>query len=156
MKIYELRHTQFIPATLEECWDFFSSPKNLKKITPKHMGFEITNNPGEKMYQGQIITYFVKPIAGIPLSWVTEITTVKEPLFFIDEQRFGPYTFWHHQHWFKEVGGGVEMTDIVHYALPLGFLGRIANRLFVKKQLNKIFNCRIKAVEDIFGTDPKS
>jgi ligand-binding SRPBCC domain-containing protein len=156
MKIYELRRTQFIPTTADQAWDFFSSPANLKKITPEHMGFRIINNPAEKMHQGQIIIYFVKPIAGIPLRWATEITTVKEPLFFVDEQRFGPYSFWHHQHWFKEVEGGVEMTDIVHYALPLGFLGRIVNNLFVKKQLEDIFNYRIKAVENIFGTAPKS
>jgi ligand-binding SRPBCC domain-containing protein len=151
MKIYELRRTQFIPTTLDKAWAFFSSPDNLKKITPEHMGFQITNTPKETMHQGQIITYFVKPIAGIPLRWVTEITTVKQPLFFVDEQRFGPYKFWHHQHWFEETEGGVKMTDVVHYALPLGFIGRIANRLFVKKQLDSIFNYRIKVVEELFS-----
>jgi ligand-binding SRPBCC domain-containing protein len=102
------------------------------------------------MYAGQIIEYKVSPILGIPLYWMTEITHVEQHKFFVDEQRFGPYSMWHHQHHFREVPGGVEMTDIVHYKMPFWFLGDIANTLFVKKQLNDIFNYRFKAVEKIF------
>jgi ligand-binding SRPBCC domain-containing protein len=103
------------------------------------------------MYAGQIIEYKVKPILGIPLYWMTEITQVKDQQYFIDEQRFGPYTLWHHQHHFKAVPEGVEMTDIVHYKIPLGFIGRIANTIFVQKQLKNIFDFRFKAAEEYFG-----
>ncbi|MBK9256282.1 MAG: SRPBCC family protein [Saprospiraceae bacterium] len=148
MKVYKLEKKQFLPIRLERAWDFFSSPVNLKKITPEYMGFEITSDLGDgKMYSGQIITYIVTPVLGIPMSWCTEITHVSDKEYFVDEQRFGPYSLWHHQHWFKEVDGGVEMTDIVHYALPLGFLGRIANSLFVKNKLQEIFDYREKVVE---------
>ncbi len=152
MKIYSLEATQLLPISIDEAWDFFSSPANLQKMTPPEMGFEITSGfKGEKMYSGQLITYIVKPLLGIPLSWVTEITHVNEPSYFVDEQRFGPYSFWHHKHFFKEVPGGVEMHDLVHYALPLGPLGRLANSLFVKKQLRDIFDFRFKKMQEFFG-----
>jgi len=151
MKIYTLSKKQFLPITLDQTWDFFSSPVNLKKITPEYMGFKITSDLGDgKMYSGQIISYVVTPVLGIPMSWTTEITHVIDRKYFVDEQRFGPYSFWHHQHWFKEVDGGVEMTDIVNYGLPLGFLGRIANTLFVKSKLQEIFDYREKVVEKYF------
>lgn len=143
MKVYTLNKKQFLPITLNQAWDFFSSPVNLKKITPEYMGFKITSDLGDgKMYPGQIISYVVTPVLGIPMSWTTEITHVLDKKYFVDEQRFGPYSFWHHQHWFREVEGGIEMTDIVNYSLPLGFLGRIANSLFVKNKLQEIFDFR--------------
>ena len=152
MKIYSLHSEQQIPISMHEAWEFFSSPANLKIMTPPHIGFEITSKfSNEKMYCGQIITYIVKPLAGIPLSWVTEITHVQEPNYFVDEQRFGPYALWHHKHFFKEIKGGVEMTDLVHYALPLGFLGRIANSLIVRKQLDTIFEFRSAKLQELFG-----
>ncbi len=151
MKIYTLSKKQFLPITLAQAWDFFSSPVNLKKITPEYMGFEITSDLGDgKMYPGQIISYVVTPVLGIPMSWTTEITHVVDQKYFVDEQRFGPYSFWHHQHWFKAVDGGVEMTDIVKYGLPLGFLGQIANTLFVKSKLQEIFDYREKVVDKYF------
>ncbi len=152
MKIYSLHSQQQIPISLHEAWDFFSSPANLKTMTPPNIGFEITSAfSNEKMYNGQIITYIVKPLAGIPLSWVTEITHVQEPHYFVDEQRFGPYALWHHKHFFKEIKGGVEMTDHVHYALPLGILGRFANTILVKNQLKQIFDFRFQKMKEIFG-----
>lgn len=133
-------------------WNFFSSPANLKAITPEKMGFDIISKyHGEKMYPGQIIEYKVKPVLHIPVYWMTEITQVKEHVFFIDEQRFGPYSLWHHQHHFKSIEGGVEMTDIVHYRIPLGIFGSIAHFLFVKRQLQDIFQYRYKKVEELFG-----
>lgn len=151
MKIYTLTKKQLLPISLDIAWDFFSSPVNLKKITPAYMGFEITSDLGDgKMYPGQIITYVVTPVLGIPMSWTTEITHVLDKKYFVDEQRFGPYSFWHHQHWFSIVEGGVEMTDIVNYGLPLGFLGRIANSLFVKSKLQEIFDYREKVVHTLF------
>ena len=150
-KVYSIKTVQVLPISLEKAWDFFSSPANLAEITPKNLGFNIiSKHHGEKMYAGQIIEYKVSPILGIPLYWMTEITHVEQHKFFVDEQRFGPYSMWHHQHHFREVPGGVEMTDIVHYKLPFWFLGDIANSVFVKKQLNDIFDYRFKAVEKIF------
>lgn len=152
MAVYNLKTVQKLPVTLEKAWDFFSSPANLADITPAHMGFNIISaHHGEKMYPGQIIEYTVKPLLGIPLYWMTEITHVKDGQYFVDEQRFGPYAMWHHQHHFKPIEGGVEMTDIVHYKLPLWVLGDIANRLFVRRQLDDIFNYRVKKVEELFG-----
>ncbi len=151
-KVYSIKTVQQLNVSLEEAWDFFSSPKNLQAITPAHMGFKIiSSHHGEKMYPGQIIEYIVKPVLGIPLYWMTEITHVQDKKYFVDEQRFGPYIMWHHQHHFKETATGVEMTDIVHYKLPFWFLGDIAQVLFVKKQLKGIFDFRFRKVEELFG-----
>lgn len=150
-KVYSLKTVQQLPISLDEAWDFFSSPANLQKITPEKMGFQIVSkHHGSKLYAGQIIEYTVKPVLGIPLYWMTEITQVLDKKYFIDEQRFGPYELWHHQHHFEENAQGVLMTDIVHYKLPFWFLGDIANSLFVKAQLNGIFDYRVKKVEELW------
>jgi ligand-binding SRPBCC domain-containing protein len=151
-KVYSIKTIQKIPISLDAAWDFFSSPANLKEITPDNLGFNIiSQHHGDKMYAGQIIEYTVKPVLGIPLYWMTEITHVEDKKYFVDEQRYGPYSMWHHQHNFKAVEDGVEMTDIVHYKLPFWLLGDIANTLFVKKQLKAIFDYRYKIVEHRFG-----
>jgi ligand-binding SRPBCC domain-containing protein len=151
-KVYHLKTIQKIPVSLVEAWDFFSKPKNLSEITPKELDFNIISlYHGEEMYPGQIIEYKVKPLLGIPVYWMTEITHVEKERYFVDEQRFGPYSLWHHQHHFKAIPGGVEMTDIVHYKIPFGFLGDIAQWLFVKKNLQQIFTYRELAVEQRFG-----
>ncbi len=151
MKIYHLKRTQVLPISLAEAWEFFSTPKNLSKITPAEMGFQILYiSGGEKAYAGQIIRYKVSILPGIKVHWVTEITQVKEPLHFIDEQRFGPYALWHHQHHFKEVIGGVEMTDELNYAIPFGFLGRMVHWLFVGREVNRIFEYRYRVLEQYF------
>jgi ligand-binding SRPBCC domain-containing protein len=155
MSVYSIKTTQKLPITLEQAWDFFSSPSNLKEITPDNLGFKIiSQHHGDKMYAGQIIEYTVSPVLGIPMYWMTEITHVEDKKYFVDEQRFGPYSMWHHQHHFKTVDGGVEMTDIVHYKLPFWFLGDIANVLFVNKQLKNIFDYRYKIVEQKFKQAP--
>ncbi|HRI58812.1 MAG TPA: SRPBCC family protein [Saprospiraceae bacterium] len=156
MSVYTLKRVQHLPIPLEKAWDFFSSPSNLKEITPPYMGFHVKSDPAflQKMYAGQIITYTVKPVLGIPLFWMTEITHVEPGQFFVDEQRVGPYSVWHHQHHFRAVGGGVEMTDLVHYKLPLGWLGDIANLLFVRRQLKEIFDYRRNKLEAMFGKMP--
>ena len=151
-KVYSFQTVQKIPISLEKAWDFFSNPANLQAITPSGMGFKVISKyHGDKMYPGQIIEYKVSPVMSIPLYWMTEITHVENRKYFVDEQRFGPYVMWHHQHHFKEVDGLVEMTDIVHYKLPLWFLGDIANGLFVKKQLQGIFDFRFRRVKEMFG-----
>ena len=150
-KVYNLKTVQQLPITLEAAWDFFSSPANLQKITPDNLGFNIiSKHHGDTMYAGQIIEYKVSPVLNIPLYWMTEITHVQDKKYFVDEQRFGPYAMWHHQHHFKATGNGVEMTDIVHYKLPFWFLGDIANSLFVKNQLKQIFDFRYKKVEQLY------
>ena len=148
--MYQLKRKQLVKTDLKTCWDFFSSPENLKRITPPYIGFDIKFELPEKMYEGLMIEYSVKPLLGIPMTWITEIKTVKDHLFFVDEQRKGPYKIWHHEHHFKEVEGGVEMTDIVSYELPYGILGKFTHALFVKKQLERIFNYLIKMVDEIF------
>jgi ligand-binding SRPBCC domain-containing protein len=151
--LHSLRTTQFIPKDLPTMWAFMSSPENLARITPASMGFEILSDRKDlkHMYQGQIIEYYVSPVLGVKMHWVTEITHVKENEFFVDEQRFGPYSFWHHKHFLKAVDGGVEMEDILHYRLPFGFLGKIVNSLFVKKKIETIFEFRRKKLEELFN-----
>ena len=153
MSVYSLKRVQRLPVSLNEAWSFFSNPNNLQKITPAYMGFKVHTDPDflQKMYAGQVITYTVKPVLGIPLFWMTEITHVADQEFFVDEQRVGPYSLWHHQHHFKSIEGGVEMTDLVHYKLPLGWLGNLAHLIFVKRQLEGIFDYRWKVLEERFG-----
>ena len=152
MGFYQLYKTQKIPATIDQVWDFISSPANLRKITPEYMRFNITSKLlSEKMYPGMIISYKVSPVLGIKMTWVTEITQVKEKEYFVDEQRVGPYTMWHHEHKIESIPGGVLMTDIVSYKPPFGFFGTIANTVLIKKQLNEIFDFRTSAMENIFG-----
>ncbi len=152
MKLYTLQTKQTLPMDISTAWRFFSNPENLRTITPEYLSFEIlTKNLPEKIYPGLIIEYTVKPLLGLPVGWVTEITQVENERFFIDEQRFGPYKFWHHKHFFKETEEGVEMTDIVHYALPFGALGRFAHWLFVRNQLHGIFRYRYEKLEKMFN-----
>ena len=149
--VYRLKTVQNLPLSVEKAWDFLSDPGNLKTITPDYMGFKILEGAEEKMYAGQIIKYIVTPVLRLPLRWVTEITNVEDQKYFVDGQRFGPYSLWHHKHFIKSIPGGVEMIDIVDYKLPLGMLGRIAHPLFVKRQLNQIFNYRYNKLVELFG-----
>lgn len=142
MKVHVLEQEQELPVGLDQAWDFFSSPRNLDAITPPELGFRIVHCPGERIYEGQIITYRVKLAPAVWVPWVTEIKAVREGRSFIDEQRAGPYRFWHHRHSFEEVNGGIRMHDLVHYALPLGPLGSLAHRLVVRAKLERIFAFR--------------
>jgi ligand-binding SRPBCC domain-containing protein len=151
-RTYALKFVQQIPCSIEDAWQFFSNPVNLVRITPADFDFKmISKYHGEIMYPGQLIEYKVRPVLGIPLYWMTEITHVDYLKFFVDEQRYGPYSFWHHQHLFKPIDGGVEMTDIVHYKIPLWFLGDIANAIVVKKKLESVFRYRYEQIEKLFG-----
>jgi ligand-binding SRPBCC domain-containing protein len=152
MGVYSVRKVQRLPVTLQQAWDFFSSPANLQNITPASMGFNIiSKHHGEKMYAGQLIEYKVRPLFNIPVYWMTEITHVVDQKYFVDEQRYGPYSMWHHQHFFQEIEGGVEMIDLVHYKIPYWFIGDIANALFVQKKVEDIFDYRKVKVEELFG-----
>jgi ligand-binding SRPBCC domain-containing protein len=150
--VYTLSSKQKLPITVDEAWEFLSSPKNLKDITPDYMGFHIISGAEKPMYAGQIIQYIVTPVFGIKTHWVTEITHVVDKDYFVDEQRFGPYTLWHHKHFIKEIDGGVEMEDIIDYKLPFGFLGRMLHPFLVKPKLIEIFNYRTNKLNELFGS----
>ena len=152
MKLFQYRTTQIINTNLDEAWKFFSNPQNLSKITPPWLNFIVTTDLSPKMYEGMIITYKVHPLFGVPLNWVTEIKNVKEKCFFVDEQRFGPYKFWHHQHLFVENNNGVKMDDIIHYAIPFDPLSRPLNEIVVNKKIKQIFLFREQVINKLFNS----
>ena len=151
MKIFRLEKSQDLPITIEECWEFFSNPSNLKIITPDYMGFEIIDFEKTKMYAGQIIKYNVTPLLGLNMNWVTEISHVKKNSFFVDEQRFGPYKFWHHKHKFEIIENGIRVIDILDYSLPFGPIGKLFHPIIIKPKLEEIFNYRERKLIEIFG-----
>lgn len=150
MKIHRIEVEQKLPISLDEAWKFFSTPKNLDLITPDDMSFEIISGADHKTYAGQLITYKIRPLLNFPMNWVTEITQCVDHSYFIDEQRFGPYTFWHHQHHFEQTEDGVLMKDILHYALPLGILGELMGKLFIHSKVHEIFMFREQKLNDLF------
>ena len=152
--MYRLSAKQAFPISRQTAWDFLSNPANLSKITPPEMGFEILSGADRPMFPGQIIQYKVRPFPGFSTRWVTEITHVKDGSYFVDEQRFGPYSLWHHKHFINEVEGGLEMEDIIDYKLPLGILAKLAQPLIVKKQLISIFKYREEQLTSRFGSLP--
>lgn len=150
--MHKLHFSQKLPIDLQEAWLFFSSPSNLEKITPKSLALKIKYHHAPKtIYTGQIIAYNVQPFWNISMEWVTEIVAVQEPTYFIDEQKFGPYTFWHHEHWFTPIPNGTLMEDIIYYKVPLGILGKALHKLKIKNDLDHIFSHRIKVLENLFG-----
>lgn len=156
MAVQILHRVQLIPAPLDKVWSFFSDPANLPRITPADMHFEILSSPqGDRIYAGQLIEYKLRPLPWLRTRWLTEITQVGEGHYFVDEQRQGPYKLWHHQHHFREIHGGVEMTDLVHYLVPFGFLGDLVNAFFVRRRLEEIFRYRRQVVEASFGAFPE-
>ena len=151
MKTHILKKEQFLPISIEEAWAFFSTPKNLAKITPKEMGFIIKSDlADEEIYEGMKIEYTVKPVLGIPLKWITRIGKTESPFFFTDVQEKGPYKLWEHTHIFEEKDNGVLVKDEVKYQLPFGLFGDIAHSLFVKNKLKSIFNYRSSVLLKMF------
>lgn len=148
--ITTLRQTQFLPVTLEKAWQYFSNPANLNDITPEYMSFEIRSDIPDKVYPGLLICYRIVPMFNLPMSWVTEITHVKEQDYFIDEQRFGPFAMWHHEHHFKAVEGGVMMTDLLSYRIGKSMLGYIAGKLLVHRRVKDIFAYRCEKLKLLF------
>ena len=152
MAAHSFKTVQIIPVSLQEAWAFFSNPSNLPLITPVAMSFNIISKyHGDNLYPGQILEYQVAPVAGIKMYWMTEITHVEEYKYFVDEQRFGPYAMWHHQHFFRTVKDGIEMTDIIHYKNPFGFIGSAIDPFLTKPRLKKIFDYRRTKIEEVFG-----
>ena len=151
MKLYRLERQTLLATDLTSAWRFFSDPRNLAAITPPWLDFRIHSAVPERMYAGMLVEYRVHPLAGIPLRWITEITQVREPHFFIDEQRFGPYRFWHHQHRFEACAGGTAMTDVVHYGLPGDPFSRPLQRWLVAPRLAAIFAYRHEQLSQRLG-----
>lgn len=149
--LYSFNRKQKLPISIQEVWDFMSNPKNLAVITPPSMGFKTLSGDDREMFSGQIIHYTVTPLLGIKIEWVTEITHIVDKNYFVDEQRYGPYSFWHHKHFFKEIPGGVEMEDLIHYKLPFGILGRMVHPFLVKPKLKEIFDYRENKLKELFG-----
>ncbi len=150
MRIFIFKTTQRLNTDLSTAWKFFSDPRNLAEITPKWLGFNILSSLPDKMFPGMLIVYKVKPLFGIPLTWVTKINNIEEKYFFIDEQKFGPYKLWHHKHTFIEKDGGVEMIDEVTYSPGFGFLSSIINRIIVSKKIDEIFAYRKDVLNRLF------
>lgn len=149
--IYTLTSEQTLRAHIEEVWDFFTSPRNLDLITPADMKFSITNQPSNKTYAGQIITYKIGIFSLFKSNCITEITHFKEYKLFVDEQRFGPYALWHHEHHYEATDDNkVIMKDIVNYKLPFGLLGDIIAANIIKRKLLKIFLSDIKLLMTSF------
>ena len=151
MKLHKLHYVARLPIAIGQAWDFFSSPANLSLITPPEMQFQVLSDLPDRIYAGMISIYRLRPMLGIPVGWVTEITHVDEPNLFVDEQRFGPYKFWHHEHSFRQVDGGVEIDDLIYYGLPMGSIGSLINLLVVRRQLKGVFEFRQRALEARFG-----
>lgn len=147
--MHHLEKEHLVAAPLEEVFRFFGQPENLARITPGWLGFRILTPSPVPMRTGAIIDYEVK-LGPIPTRWRSVITTFEPPHRFVDEQLMGPYSFWHHTHEFEEAPGGTLIRDKVLYLMPLGPLGRLARVLFVRRQLEGIFNHRRKVIEEVF------
>ncbi len=156
MGLNTLTFRQCIPVSIGDAWDFFSAPSNLARITPPEMMFRITNGAaGQPIYEGMLITYTLYPFMMLPVQWETEITKVERPFFFEDRQKSGPYESWSHRHQFREIPGGVEMTDRIDYVLPMGAFGDLVNALIVSRRLDEVFAYRKGKVDEILGVFPK-
>lgn len=151
-KLYTIRHSIDLNTTIDDAWNFFSNPQNLSVLTPPSLGFRIRSADEGAIYPGQILTYELHPIARIPMTWVTEITHVRKPNYFVDEQRAGPYKLWHHQHIIEEISNGVRVRDIVDYQMRFGIFGSAAHALIVSRQLREIFAYRTQALNRFFNT----
>jgi len=150
MRVTHFERVQRLSIDLETVWNFCSNPVNLPLITPPDLCFTLTSPVPQRMHPGMIATYTVAPFGTIRVKWVTEITHMVQPFIFVDEQRFGPYRFWHHQHHFRELANGVEMHDIIHYSIPFDPFSRLLSRL-VARRLEYIFDYRRTALESMFG-----
>ncbi|HMG14715.1 MAG TPA: SRPBCC family protein [Saprospiraceae bacterium] len=152
MQIYKLVRIQNIPIGIEEAWHFFSRPEYLIKICPPYVDFKVISEiKNVDIHNGMNIQYRVSPLMGIPLNWISEIRDMKEPACFVDIQKRGPFKLWEHTHLFKEIPGGVEMTDSVEYALPYGLLGQAINKFLIANKLKSIFDYRVEAIKKLFG-----
>lgn len=149
-KVFE--KLQWVSTSLEQTFEFFSSTKNLEKITPSTLSFHVLKQSTEKIEAGTLIDYRLK-IHGIPAKWQTQITEWNPPHKFTDFQNKGPYNYWHHQHLFYSVQGGTLIIDRVEYEVPFGLLGRMTAGGFVSSDVEKIFNFRTSTLSDLLQTN---
>ena len=155
MPIYTLKRTQLVQMPLAECWSFFSDPRNLAKITPPALRLIVQPPVPAEIHPGLMIRYTVTPLLNIRMTWLTEITHVQAPHYFVDEQRVGPYRLWHHEHSFRAANAKeTEVSDLIHYAPPLGPVGAVLQRLLIGPQLLRIFDYRAQQLARFAATKP--
>jgi ligand-binding SRPBCC domain-containing protein len=147
MKTNILTAKIWLPRPVDEVFPFFADAHNLQKITPPWLDFRIVTPGDIEMKPGTLIDYKLR-VHGIPMSWQSEITVWDPPFRFVDEQKKGPYRLWVHEHRFEEKDGGTLATDRVEYAVPGGELIR---KLFVEKDVQKIFAFRTEKLEELFA-----
>ena len=152
MKVYTIHKKQRLPISKQEAWNFLSDPKNLSVITPPEMKMTIISGAERPMYAGQLLEYSVSPLPGFKTKWISEITQYVEDDYFVDIQLYGPYALWHHKHFINEIENGVELEDLIHYKVPLGWLGQLVHPVLVKPKLEAIFDYRKQQLEQLFGT----
>lgn len=150
MKMYTLTSSQQLPVSREEAWNFISNPTQLENITSDNMSFHVLDALPQAMYEGMIIRYQIQPLLKIRMHWITEITHMEKGIMFVDEQRFGPFRFWHHEHRLIENENGTEIRDIVHYVMPFSFIGRAAHKIRIRSMLENIFSFRKQQIEAYF------
>lgn len=153
MKVTQWSASQKVNGTIEEVWNFFSNPVNLDQLTPKEVNFSIKSISGDgPMYPGMLVQYKIKPLKWLPIYfyWVAEIKQVHQNLRFIDEQRYGPFAFWYHEHAFEAVEDGVIVKDMLHYRVPLGFIGKLIDWLVIRLAIKRIFRTRTEILHEYF------
>ncbi len=150
-QVYRLERFQILPRPLDEVFPFFADARNLGRITPGFLDFEILTEGEIEMAVGTAIDYRIR-LFGVPLRWRTRIEVYEPGIRFVDVQIRGPYRLWRHEHLFREVTGGVQMTDRVDYSLPFDPLGRLAHPVMVRPALERIFDFRRETLEEIFGS----
>ena len=150
MKTYMIESDLWVPLPLPKVFDFFARAENLERITPPWLRFKILTPLPIEMKPGARIEYSLR-VRGLPLRWLTEIEVWNPPFEFIDAQTEGPYKLWRHTHRFSEHGGGTSIVDVVQYALPFGFLGRMVQRLQVARDIAQIFDYRKQRVTELLG-----
>ena len=155
MKLERIQTIQRLPIQIEEAWDFFTSPKNMRLISPHWLDYRLTMEPPEYLHPGTIVSASIRPIPIYSTNWISEITHVRPLQFYISEQRVGPFKMWHHEHYFRAHDEGVELEDIIMYGMPFGKVGSLVHNMFIRKKLHEAFSFRAQALEQRFGTISK-
>ena len=150
LKPHVLEFETKLYGSLEDIFNFFSRAENLDEVTPEDLGFSILTPLPIVMHVGTLIDYRIT-LMGVPFFWRTMISDWEPPHRFVDQQLKGPYVFWHHEHMFVQRDGYVLMTDRVHYLSPGGLFEPLVDRLFVRGQLDKMWQFRGKRFAELFG-----
>jgi ligand-binding SRPBCC domain-containing protein len=155
MGIHTLEREQIVPSPPEEVFAFFSLARNLEKLTPPWLRFEVLTPEPIDMRSGTTIDYRLR-LHGVPLRWTSLIEEWQPGVRFVDRQIRGPYTLWHHTHEFAPARAGTLVRDRVRYAVPFGPAGELARALFVARDLDRVFAFRRTAVSERFPASPVS